>query len=199
MCGVAAADSRSSTISARGSPAERGHQANAAASRDLGCRGHDSAGVLPNRSAQTRITLNSQSAESPADQGEGDSDESCRTVPDESHPAGCGRPPRTPLDGAPTRSVPAGFLQPPRRTHHRYFGIRSRLAPPVSWHGRRGPPAAPPAAGAPRRPPRQAPASVGRGINANHDRAHPVHLLDRTWMPGTPWLAAVDHIPDRTC
>jgi hypothetical protein len=41
----------------------------------------------PHRAAQTRITLNSQSAESPADQGEGDSDESCRTVPDESHPA----------------------------------------------------------------------------------------------------------------
>lgn len=41
----------------------------------------------PHRAAQTRITLNSQSAESPADQGKDDSDESCRTVPDELHPA----------------------------------------------------------------------------------------------------------------
>jgi hypothetical protein len=39
------------------------------------------------RAAQPRITLNSQSAESPADQGKGDSDQSCRTVPDELHPA----------------------------------------------------------------------------------------------------------------
>ena len=41
----------------------------------------------PHRAARTRITLNSQSAESPADQGEGDSAEPCRTAPDEPHPA----------------------------------------------------------------------------------------------------------------
>jgi hypothetical protein len=41
----------------------------------------------PYRAAFTRITLNSQSAESRADQGEGDSAESCRTVPDAWHPA----------------------------------------------------------------------------------------------------------------
>jgi hypothetical protein len=41
-----------------------------------------------------------------------------------------------------------------------------------------------------KRPPR-----VGRGINANDDPAHPVHLLDRTRMPGTPWLAVVDQYP----
>jgi hypothetical protein len=41
----------------------------------------------PHRAAQTRIKLNSQSAESPADQGEGDSGEPCRTDPDEPHPA----------------------------------------------------------------------------------------------------------------
>jgi hypothetical protein len=41
----------------------------------------------PHRGAQTRIMLNSQPAESPADQGEGDSDESCRRDLDASHPA----------------------------------------------------------------------------------------------------------------
>jgi hypothetical protein len=37
----------------------------------------------PHRAAQTRITLNSQSVQSPADHGKGDSDESCRTDPSE--------------------------------------------------------------------------------------------------------------------
>ena len=41
----------------------------------------------PHRAAPTRITLNSQSAESPADQGERDAGEPGRTEPDESHPA----------------------------------------------------------------------------------------------------------------
>ena len=40
-----------------------------------------------NLAAQTRITLNSQSAKSPADQGECDSDESCRTEQEVSRPA----------------------------------------------------------------------------------------------------------------
>ena len=51
---------------------------------------NDSANVLPNYlhlAARTRITLNDQSAWTPAAQGECDSGEPCRTEPDEPHPA----------------------------------------------------------------------------------------------------------------
>jgi hypothetical protein len=52
-----------------------------------------------------------------------------------------------------------------------------------------------PAAGAPRRSPRQGPAS--RWVkHQRQPRSCPLgSLLDWTWMPGTPWLAVVDHIP----